>query len=107
MALFTNECWFAIISNKTTNTQIFIHFLKKMIDWCNNNDNFGVKNLKIILDNCPYHKSKEAIEYFKTLRHKVYFLLSYSPSLSPIELLFGWIMKKINKKSIGAKINLN
>ena len=94
MALFSNGCWLAMISNKTTNARIFIHFLKKMIDWCSNNDNFGFKNLKIILDNCPYHKSKEAIEYFKTLRHKAYFLPPYSPSLAPIEFMFGWIKKR-------------
>ena len=37
---------------------------------------------------------------------KIYFLPPYSPSLDPIELMFGWIKKIINKRSIGMKINL-
>ena len=97
MALFSNECWFAMVSNKTTNTQVFIYFLMKMIDWWSDNDNFGSKNLNLILDNYPYNKSKKAIVYLKTLKLKIYFLPPYSPSLALIELMFGWIKKKINK----------
>ena len=37
---------------------------------------------------------------------KIYFLPPYLPSLYPIELMFGWIKKIINKRSIGMKINL-
>ena len=67
----------------------------KVIDWWSDNDKFGSKkNLNVILDNCPYHKSKKAIEYLKTLKLKLYFLPPYSPSLAPIELMFGWIKKK-------------
>ena len=100
MALFSNGYWLAMISNKTANTQIFINFLKKT-DWVVIMTILILKLKIIILDNCPYHKSKEAIECFKTLRHKVYFLPPYSPSLSPIKLMFGWIKKmKEEKKEI-------
>ena len=35
------------------------------------------------------------------------FLPPYSPSLAPIELIFGLIKQKLCKQSIGVKLNLN
>ena len=99
MSIFSNECWFAMISNATTNTQVFFYFLNRMIEWLIKNNKFGFKNINLILDNCPYHKSKEAIKNMQKLPIKIYFLPPYSPSLAPIELMFGWIKKIINKKS--------
>ena len=106
MSIFSNGCWFAMISNATTNTQVFIYFLNRMIEWLIKNNKFGFKNINLILDNCPYNKSKEAIKNMQKLPIKIYFLPPYSPSLAPIELMFGWIKIIINKRSIGMKINL-
>ena len=38
---------------------------------------------------------------------KIVFLPPYSPSLATIELIFGWIKRKLSKNLIGTKLSLD
>ena len=107
MSIFSNEVWFVMLSNSTTNSEIFTHYLIKMNDWINKNNMFGYSKAFILLDNWPYHKSKRTLDKLKRIKMNLMFLPPYSPSLAPIELIFGLIKQKLCKQSIGVKLNLN
>ena len=107
MTIFSNGCWFVMMTKSTTTSEVFIHFMTKMNEWLNKNNMFNYECLHLHLDNCPYHKSKETINYLRKTKLKVYFLPPYSPSLAPIELAFGLIKRKLKRKSKGSKLYLH
>ena len=106
MTIFSNGVWFVMLTNNTTNSYIFTHYLDKMNNWINNNNMFGYSSIYLMMDNWPYHKSKETTERLKNLNIKTIFLPPYSPTLAPIEIIFGWIKKRISKESLRSKLNL-
>ena len=99
MAILSNGCWFSMLTNDKTNSKIFIHFTIKLNKWLESNNMFEYKCIHLYLDNCPYHKSMETIDYFRRTSMKIFFLPPYSPSLAPIEMVFGWI-KYMLKRSL-------
>ena len=107
MAILSNGCWFSMLTNDKTNSKIFIHFIIKLNKWLESNNMFEYKYIHLHLDNCPYHKSMETIDYFRRTSMKIFFLSPYSPSLAPIEMVFGWIKYMLKRKSIGSKLYLN
>ena len=61
-----------------------------MIDqWIDAHKQREYKSVLIILDNCPIHRSKLAIEYMKSTKSVFKFLPYYTHSLAPIELVFA------------------
>ena len=107
MAILSNGCWFSMLTNDKTNSKIFIHFIIKLNKWLESNNMFEYKYIHLHLDNCPYHKSMETIDYFRRTSMKIFFLPPYSPSLAPIEMVFGWIKYMLKLKSIRSKLYLN
>ena len=107
MSIFSNGCWFAMLWNTNTNSQVFLHYISKINEWLNCNKLFGYDNIYMILDNCSYHKSSETIKQLWNSEMKIVFLPPYSPSLAPIELIFGWIKRKLCKNLIGTKLSLD
>ena len=107
MSIFSNGLWYAMLTNSTTNSEIFNHYLIKMNDWINKNKLFGYSKVIILLNNWPYHKSKRTIDKIKNINLNLMFLPPYSPSLAPIELIFGLIKQRLCKQLVGAKLNLN
>ena len=99
MSIFSNGCWFAMLWNTNTNSQVFLHYISKINEWLNCNKLFGYDNIYMILDNCSYHKSSETIKQLWNSEMKIVFLPPYSPSLAPIELIFEWIKIKTMQKS--------
>ena len=106
MCIYSNGCWFAMMTTSTTTSQVFIHFMSKMNEWLCKNNNFNYERLHLYLDNCPYHKSKIIVDYLSKLKMNIFFLPPYSPSLAPIELAFGFLKRKLKKSSRGIRFNL-
>ena len=72
-----------------------------------NNNKFGYKNVKILLDNCSFHKSKETLNRLRSFDTTFIYILPYSPTLAPVELIFGYFKKKFATQNKQDKVNLN
>jgi transposase len=53
------------------------------------------REIIMILDNAPYHYSKEVKKYLKTSKIRLVFLPSYSPNLNLIERIWKFFKKKV------------
>lgn len=49
----------------------------------------------IIMDNAPFHKSMGLQEVFNKYNHQLVFLPPYSPTLNPIENMWGTIKERL------------
>ena len=81
--------WIALIDNKTTNSTFFIIFLfilKKFTEIC-----LKVVEEPIIvtLNNTLIHLTNNTKRAVEILKMKLFFLPPYSPSLAPVEWIFG------------------
>ena len=98
MSIFSNGLWCSMLTNSTTNSETFTHYLIKINDWINKNKLFGFSKVIILLDNWPYHKSKRTIDKFNNINLNMMFLPPYSSSFASIELIFGLIKQKLCKQ---------
>ena len=106
MTIFSNGWWFVLVSHETTNSDVFIFYLKKMNSWFAKNHNFEHKKIILSIDNWHYHKSKRSIELMKSFNWRVFFLSVYSPSLAQIELAFAFLKKHLANKWKKDHLNL-
>ena len=51
--IFSNGCWFAMTTNRTTTSENFVNFMSKMNEWICKNNLFNYECLHLYLDNCP------------------------------------------------------
>ena len=72
--IFLNGCWFAMLWNTNTNSQVFLQYIFKINEWLNCNKLFGDDNIYMILDNCSYLKSSETIKQLWNWEMKIIFL---------------------------------
>ena len=49
--ILSNEAWFLLMLNQTTNSEIFSEYIYNFNDWINENNYFNFKNLIIMFDN--------------------------------------------------------
>ena len=56
------------------------------------------RDVKILMDNHPVHKSMNSLLFYKEHKIKVIDFPPYSPDLNPIENIWGKIKKEIMKK---------
>ena len=76
------------------NSKTFIKFLHQL------RQRYKSKRIFLILDNASYHKSA-AVKCF-LLRYPeitLFFLPPYSPEYNPVEQIWGWLKRKICRKS--------
>jgi len=78
------------------NGEVFIDFLKKLLDSVPG-------NLTLIVDGHPSHKQKKVTAFVKNTegRLKLYFLPPYSPELNPDELVWQQVKQVVKRKMIG------
>ena len=106
MAILNNGSWFWSIIESTINTNIFTSFINCLKVWIDKNEGFGKSNILLLLDNCPLHRSKIALNSLNGSGIHVIFLPAYSPQLAPIELIFGIIKRRFLDNSKGSNIKL-
>ena len=69
-----------------------------MNKWLNSHNNFGYDNINLLLDNCSFHKSNKTQDIFKKLPYKIYYIPTYSPEFTPIEMCFSLIKRTLSER---------
>ena len=103
IVILSNGWWMVMLTNYSIDSEIFWYFIDNLRNWIEKSEWFGFQKAMITLDNWPCHRSKKTLQKLKTLRYKIMFLPAYSPSLAPIELIFGYF-KMILKREWKSKI---
>ena len=88
MAIWSNGGWMAYMDNETIDGNKFCIFLSNLNKWIQKNNNFGYKDVIIILDNSSVHKTNDVKKLLKKIEATVLFLSPYSPQFTPIEMHF-------------------
>ena len=106
LAIMSNGCWFLLATNKTINSDVFWHFIQKLNFWINDQNKFGYDEIIWIMDNCPSHKSKITYSILSQTNFQIRYIPAYSPDLSPVELSFAFIKRKLSSNWKSLNINL-
>ena len=92
-----NTVYYEIVEN-TLDSKGFIEYFKSLVSEVliksRTDSSYNLNNVYFYLDNCPIHKSKESIDYFKKENLQVIFGVPYNSKFNPIELTFGNIKRK-------------
>ena len=94
-AISTDGTHFTAIYSWTVNVNIFIHFVESLFMYLNKKMGKNLSKSLIIMDNCPYQKSKMVKEKLKYWKINWIYLPPYTPELAPIELLFRSLKAKL------------
>ena len=106
LSILSNGFWYLLITDKTINSNIFIHYVKKLNFWIQTNKSFGYSKVILLIDNWPSHKSKITSEFLNTIELNTCFIPTYSPDLAPVELGFAFIKRNFSKIWKSKRINL-
>jgi transposase len=92
--------YYEIHKKKAINCELFDSFMNKVLK--------KIKNKYILMDNIPFHKSKNIIKKIESNKCKPLFIPPYSPDFNPIEEVFSsmkhYVKKQINPISIDTNI---
>ena len=80
---------FISLSQTNTNSMTFKLFFKEFSELLDQYRPRWRDNHVIMIDNAPYHCSKETLEYLEELRVPLMFLGPYSYDVAPCELFFA------------------
>lgn len=80
---------FLSLSQSNTNSTTFRLFIKELTDYFDKIRPKWRENHVIMIDNAPYHCSKQVLEYLEKLRVPLMFLGPYSYDIAPCELYFA------------------
>ena len=94
-AISTSGYSYSTILTETTNSKIFIQFLKQLVNNLKLNEKVKGTEILIVMDNSQVHQSKIVIKDLQLWGVKYLFLPSYSPELAPVELFFGILKQRI------------
>ena len=97
-SLFSNGEWIWVLKNGTTNSEDFTKFLLILETYWKKWLNIDPSSTFVTLDNAATHTSKRTRLAAQFLKFKFYFLPPYSPTLAPVELVFGILKRKISFK---------
>ena len=104
-ALVSSGDWIALIGNKTTNSTLFIRFLfilKKFTEICLE---LVEDPIMVTLDNSSIHLTDNTKRAAEILKMKFFFLPPFSPSLAPVEWVFGMSKKILSTARSEGTIN--
>ena len=87
--------WWLESTNKSAN---FISFLSQLKRWIEVDLDYRLKDVILIIDNCPVHKAKKSIKALNEFGSTVLFIPAYSPEYAAIELLFNKLKKAITRQ---------
>ena len=81
--------------------------MNKLNQWLLNNSYFGYKKVIISLDNWSFHESKATKNNLSLFDATFMYIPPYSPTLTPVELIFGFLKKKFAEQNKQSKVKLN
>ena len=95
LALSIDGAWFWMILNES-NTHftfwVFLFFLQNYIKFGWGDAKFPIK---VMLDNASIHQTSQTMKLAQFLEMELHYLPQYWPHLTPIELIFGALIKKL------------
>ena len=89
--IWSNGVWMIMILNQTIGSTNFTWFLKIICKWLKSYNCFKYRQVIILLNNWPIHKSSIAIDCLEKMRYLVYFMPAYSPNFASVEMCFSLI----------------
>ena len=96
--LWTNGNWIGILSSRTTMSDDFWRFLLIVQNFIKMCLYLKVEDVTISLDNAPIHLSSRTRRAAHIMGLRVMWLPPYSPSLAPVEWVFGLSKKKLDSR---------
>ena len=96
-AMSTTGCTYSAISSKTVNSYGFILVLKKLFKELKRREGIERGKALLILDNAPWHQAKWVLEHLDKEGISYIFIPPYTPELAPVELLFGFLKRRITR----------
>ena len=81
--------------------------MDKLNQWLLKNSYYGYKKVTILLDNCSFQKSKATKNNLSSFDATFMYIPPYSPTLAPVELIFGFLKKKFAEQNKQSKVKLN
>ena len=84
---------FFSVNRGRTKSSTFCLFLAKLISQLDSEDPRWRENTVVMLDNAPYHRSKETRDFIARARVPLMFLGPYQFARVPVEKLFAFIIK--------------
>ena len=101
MAIDTQGAVFYSVSQANNNSDTMGVFLKELTDMLDRTRRGWRKNTVVLLDNAPYHTSKETMAVLQRLRVPTMFFAPYSFDVAPCELYFALFKSKdINPEGV-------
>ena len=94
-ALLSNGKWIWILKNVAVDSEDFITFLLILEAYLSKWINIGINSTWVTLDNAATHTSRKTKFAAKKLNFRLNYLPTYSPTLAPVELVFGILKRKI------------
>ncbi|KAF7684942.1 hypothetical protein CDIK_4309 [Cucumispora dikerogammari] len=91
------------INTRAYNTLSFLGYLNELFDFILEQN---MRNVVVVMDNVPFHKSSIVIEAFSVKNIKHIFLPPYSPFLNPIENVFSKVKTFVRASSPTSEENL-
>ena len=97
-ALFSNGDWIWYISSKITDSGQFWKFMLLVQNFIELWMHIKISQTRTLLDNASIHLSAFTKHVVKKLGLRMRFLPQYSPQLTPVELVFGMLKRKLSIK---------
>ena len=94
LAIDNEGCVFYSLSQVNNNSDTMSIFMKELVDMLDKTRKGWRKNTIILLDNAPYHTSKETRKVLGSLNIPTMFLAPYSFDVAPCELYFALFKSK-------------
>ena len=85
---------FYTVNHGRTNQTTFIYFLCKLVQVLDSQDLKWRSNTVILIDNAPYHRSRQIVSRYIDLKLPLMFLGPYHFKLAPAELMYSWIKNR-------------
>ena len=82
---------------------LFEEYLFKMLKHVRSDTETSQRNVVLFMDNAIFHHHSAVLEICRKYKVNVLFNAQYSPWLNPIELLFGYVKRKLTRRNINTK----
>ena len=97
-SIFSDGDWIWVLKKGTVNSEDFIKFLLVLEAYLSKWKFIDIRSTWVTLDNATIHISRKTKFAAYHLNYKLNFLPPYSPTLAPVELIFGVLKRKIAHK---------
>ena len=98
--------WLASPRTSKNNSITFMRYLHSLMKWIYCDLEADLNNVVLMMDNWSIHKTKPIIDYLDGTGWITVYIPAYTPSFSPVELIFHTIKSYLWKQSRDFFINL-